>query len=341
MTLVRIRIREFQGVGCMKGKGFFLPLSMLFLLCSLGTAMAKSELPEVVGTIDVGRGPNGIAINPEDDKLFVDLGKEVAVIDGSSGRIVATISRMNCNPSGDNIAVNAVTHLLYVIADEGTSIKVVSAKDYSILHTIPNPQGENGFFGGIAIDTSTNTIYATDWNGFVYAFDGFTNNLKAVIPLPSNADCYVNVNPANRMVYVTASKYSFGLVVIDGNAQRMEKKIPLHASYTAEIDRQHNFIYVTDGRNSLHKLDGSTCELMSTIKIGSGGQGIAYNPNTGHVFVANSDDNSVSVVDGEKDEVVVTLKVGNSPRKIAVNAKTNVVYVTNLGESSITVIKDR
>jgi YVTN family beta-propeller protein len=66
--------------------------------------------------------------------------------------------------------------------------------------------------------------------------------------------------------------------------------------------------------------------------------GIAVNPNTKKVYVANEDSNTVSVLDTETDKVQDRINVGVFPYGIDINPLNNRVYVTNRGSNTVSVI---
>src|SRR5919109_2964247 len=66
--------------------------------------------------------------------------------------------------------------------------------------------------------------------------------------------------------------------------------------------------------------------------------GIAVNPNTNKVYVANEYSNTVSVIDTETDKVQATINVGIFPYGIDINPLNNRVYVTNRGSNTVSVI---
>ena len=80
--------------------------------------------------------------------------------------------------------------------------------------------------------------------------------------------------------------------------------------------------------------------VLTTIKVGPaagnglGAHGIATNPVTNKIYVANHTTGNVSVIDGTSNELVDTVKVGDNPEFIAVNSDTNMIYVTGLDSSS-------
>ena len=66
--------------------------------------------------------------------------------------------------------------------------------------------------------------------------------------------------------------------------------------------------------------------------------GVAVNPATNRVYVANMGSGTVAVVDGAVDRVVATIPVGLHPAQLAVNPETNRVYVANRRSASVSVV---
>ena len=89
-------------------------------------------------------------------------------------------------------------------------------------------------------------------------------------------------------------------------------------------------------------IHGSTNTVLSPISVGLNPFGVAVNPTTNRIYVANAGgagfdscssepSYSVSVIDGITNSVVNTLTVGLGPGFVAVNPKTNKIYVTLTG----------
>ena len=77
---------------------------------------------------------------------------------------------------------------------------------------------------------------------------------------------------------------------------------------------------------------------MRRFQTGSGPEGIAVNPTTNRVYVANTSDSSVTVIDGATDTVLATVRTGSYCQAVAVNPTTNKIYVANNYAHSVTVI---
>ena len=73
--------------------------------------------------------------------------------------------------------------------------------------------------------------------------------------------------------------------------------------------------------------------VTATIPVGFNPRGVAANPKTNTIYVANVFGNTVSVISGETNTVVATIRVGFRPFAIAANPKPSRAYVAN-GESN-------
>lgn len=77
---------------------------------------------------------------------------------------------------------------------------------------------------------------------------------------------------------------------------------------------------------------------IASIPIASDLGGVAVNPTTNRIYVAEADGFTVTVIDGATHAVIDRTVVGTGPRQIAVNPATNRIYVTVDGSNSIAVI---
>ncbi|MFY9910337.1 MAG: chitobiase/beta-hexosaminidase C-terminal domain-containing protein [Candidatus Sulfotelmatobacter sp.] len=66
-------------------------------------------------------------------------------------------------------------------------------------------------------------------------------------------------------------------------------------------------------------------------------RGVAVNPVTNKIYVANSQTDNVTVIDGASDNST-TVAVGSTPFAIAVNAETNQIYAANYNSNNVSVI---
>lgn len=104
--------------------------------------------------------------------------------------------------------------------------------------------------------------------------------------------------------------------------------VPLHAK-TVSKERGAN-----DNNNNLGNIN-----INSGIRVDSYPVGVAVNPSTNKIYVANELSNTVSIIDGSTDKVdATTIKVGKSPYGIGVNPLNNRIYVSNRDSGTVSVI---
>lgn len=92
--------------------------------------------------------------------------------------------------------------------------------------------------------------------------------------------------------------------------------------------------------NSRHDIASASSEptVIATIPVGNAPAGVAANPTTNRVYVANAADDTVSVIDGATNTVIATVPVGDTPSGVGVNATTNRACVANYYGDSVSVI---
>lgn len=81
--------------------------------------------------------------------------------------------------------------------------------------------------------------------------------------------------------------------------------------------------------------------VVATVPTGVAPQGIAVDPVTNNVFVANQGGNSIAVLSGATSSALATVNVGSAPTAVAVNPATGMVYVANSGSTFVSVINEK
>jgi len=77
--------------------------------------------------------------------------------------------------------------------------------------------------------------------------------------------------------------------------------------------------------------------VVATVPVGLAPYGVAVNPTTSRIYVANNGNSTVSVIDGATNTVMATVAGVPSP-SVAVNPATNRIYVSNLSGTNVSVI---
>ena len=85
-------------------------------------------------------------------------------------------------------------------------------------------------------------------------------------------------------------------------------------------------------------INGATNQVTATITIGRQPQGVAVDPRTGTIYVAQFRGDSVTVIDGQTLAVTATIPVGRGPQQIAFDARRGTVYVANMNDNTVSVL---
>jgi YVTN family beta-propeller protein len=284
------------------------------LLCSDRPTFAQS----VVATIPVGVFPFGVAVNRVTDRVYVanlvgqpispflEAPNTVSVIDGASNRVIDDIVTGLDFQIG--LGVDDSRDRVYV-ATLDNGVDVLSGRNDSVIANIP-VDGEPVFSG---VNPFTKSVYVSNQRGWVTLLDEDENNIVATIEL-TDADS-------------------------DGEPEGVA---------VDPITNQINQIYVAnlDQEGSVWVIDGRTNNAVSTIPVGDSSHGIAVNPFTRRVYVANSCretlssscPNTVSVISERTNRVITAVQVGGTPVVVAVDELRNLIYTGNTRPGGVSII---
>ena len=293
----------------------FVALSVVFIIgyhyhWFIQPSIAYEDACAKGAVFQIGRSPNAVAVDPSTNVVYI------------ANSASNTVSVINCNvPRGQNFMPNTVT--------------------------------VGGFPMGVAVNPSTHMIYVTsrDYNT-ISVIDGKTNTVIKYVQV-GVSPVQVVVNPNTDMIYV-ANKDGNTISVIDGKTNRLNNTVPVGKSpVNIAVDQDTNMIYVANkGDNMVSVINGKLWEKHSlgigvdslpmnhikNVKVGTGPDGIAVDPYTNMIYVANYGDNTMSVIDGKTNSVVKTVTVGIQPKGVAVDSKSSRIYVTLSGSRDVSVI---
>lgn len=267
-----------------------------------------SATNKVVDIITVGPEPWDLAVNSDTHIVYTvnRSPRTVSVIDGTTNEVVAALDYSEYGTrSVQSIAVNTETNRVYVLLNNGparqalvsvidgasneieSTFKVADLKpDYDVLESTR----------AIAVNSKTNEVYVTRDSGALLVIDGSDNrvvNTVATGRMPNG----IGVNEQTDMIYVS----NFGsqsISVIDGSTgERVDEMATFLDPQRMEVDEETNTIYVTSYGEGVSVIDGASNKVRNSIKVGEFPEGVAFNPDSGLLYVANAGSNSVSVIE--------------------------------------------
>lgn len=261
------------------------------LLC--GPASADSSGYSLY-RVAVGHIPYTAAVNTATDTVYVanTVSRSVSVIDGATNTVTGTIG-LSYRPMG--VAVNPVTDTVYVTGGAATTgdigvITVINGHTATITATIDEPLGTDAF--GVAVDSSTNTVYVANITGdSVAVIDGATNTITATVSTPTHP-VGLAVDDATDQVFASS----------DGNGVQPDPAIYGINAATDVLD-------------------------WTTVLPGAapGPSSVTVDPATGSVYVAG---NSVYVLDAASGAVADTITSTGVVGAVAFDSQTASVWAS-------------
>src|SRR5204863_10171805 len=101
------------------------------------------------------------------------------------------------------------------------------------------------------------------------------------------------------------------------------------------VSRSSTWIFVT--LVLLFALGTKAQTVTTNVAVGGSPVGVAVNPSTNKIYVADYESNDVTVIDGATN-TTTSVAAGTNPYAVAVNPATNKIYVANKDNSNVTVI---
>lgn len=336
-----------------------LAAALLLAGCDTRAGVASSgsqDLPSpvsyrVTGTVTVGKGPKGVAVDPGTHTVYVANRDDdtVSVIDAATRTEVASIP-VDEGPFA--VAVDPGTHTVYVTHPFGHRVSVIDGRTRVVITTVPviiadvkHPGG--ALLGDVAVDPGTHMVYVTDSTyGRLVVVDGISHRIVDTLNV-GGVQTGVAVDPETHTVYVSRERVAgngqgsgaFMLSVIDGPSRTVITDIPGGLGWRAvAVDSPTRSVYVANlWERTVSVIDTATRAVTATIPVDRyHGENIAVDPGTHAVYVRI--DNAVAVIDGSTRTVAATLPLGSDKYdvgSVAVDPDSHIAYVTSARTVSI------
>jgi YVTN family beta-propeller protein len=281
-------------------------------------------------SITVGHSPNWIALDPQNGTAYTpnQADNDVSVIDIATcnATVVSGCSQKAAEvPVGDfpwALTVDQALHTVFVANNKDETLSVINTDTCNgTVHSSCSVRPPTTQIGGgpqaVALDPSTNTIYTAN----------FTDNTVSVV---NTGTCNAEVTTGCRPPAPTAPVGS-------------------GPTFLAVDEAVHTLYVANQGSNTVSVINTTGCSSSAThgcrhgeatVHVGTGPTGVAIDPGTHSLYVADSGGSTVSVIDTTTCNAEVQsgcgqapaeVTVGSNPFGIALDPVTDTVYVTNLG----------
>lgn len=262
------------------------------------------------GTIATGNDPMGVAVNPVTDTIYVTNYSDgtLSVINGDSNMVTATVANLGDSPYA--VAVDPITSRVYVAdwyLQPTNNLYVLDGTKNTIITALQ--VGGGAYVGGLAVNTVTNTIYASTMSG-LFVVNGSTNTVTTFL----------------------------------GDGVTGSEESP-YVAHGVCVDETTNTVYVSFaqyGPSEISVVNGATNSVVGSIPLTSEPSSLAVNPVTHMVYVVVPDATAITVINGSTMALASPINLSGNPVSLAVNPTAALVYIeqsNGMSGTSVSAVK--
>jgi YVTN family beta-propeller protein len=286
----------------------------------------------VTAAIEVGTGPDGVAVDPTSHTAYVTNVNDdsVSVIDEATKTVTANIT-VGGGPL--TVAADPTTHIAYVTNGGNGTVSVINEATSTVTATIAVGHGPDG----VAMDPKSHMAYvANGGDDTVSAINETTGTVTATIPVGLDPDA-VAVDPTSHTVYVANGEEGTVSAINETTATVITIPVGTYPDGVA-VDPTFHTAYVANwGNDTVSAINETTGTVTATIPVGAYPDAVAVDPTFHTAYVANFG-GTVSVVDEASGTVTATVDVGADPAGVAVDPTSHTAYVADSNDSTVSVI---
>ncbi|MEK6371681.1 MAG: YncE family protein [Acidobacteriota bacterium] len=283
-------------------------------------------LLHVVRHIPIG-GAGGwdyVTVDAAARRVYQSHSDRVVVIDADKGTVVGTILN---TPGVHGVAIAADLNRGFVSDGRSDSVTVFDLKTLAAVAewktTGANPDS-------ILYEPKTKRLFTFNGRGKnATVFNAVTGAVAATIDLGGKPEFAVS---DGTHVFVNIEDTS-EIAIIDAKKLVVEKRAPLAPCEEPSglaIDRKHHRLFSVCGNETMAVTDAQTLRVITTLPIGKGTDGAAFDDASQRAFSSNGADGTVTVVhELSPDKFVVeeTVPTARGARTIALDPKTHHLFL--------------
>ena len=265
-----------------------------------------------------------ITVDEATNTVYTSHGNIVQVVNAANGKLLSRISDLS---GVHGIALAQELNKGFISNGRDSSVTVIDLKTYKTLTKI-QVTGKNP--DAILYDPLSQQVFT--FNGRtanVTVIDAKTNQVKATIKVDGKPEfaqtdlkgnIYVNIEDKNS------------INVIDTKTLKVVRRwsiVPGDEPSGLALDNENHRLFSVCGNKLMVVSDVQTGKVITTLPIGDGCDGVAFDPVLKRAYSSNGEGNITVVQEVNKDKFVVagTVTTQKSARTIAVNTKTHHLYL--------------
>ncbi len=290
------------------------------------TQVARAAELRVLNTFEVG-GSGGWdypTVDPAAHRLYIARGTRIMVLDAERGTLLGEVADLQ---GAHGVALVPDRNLGFATSGRENAIAVFDLTTLKVLRKIKSGQNPDA----ILYDPASQKIFAfCGRSGDATILDPAKLD-QAPVSLPLGGKLEAGVADGVGHVYVNDESKS-EIIAVDSKQLKVLAHwslAPAERPTGLALDSQHHRLFSGCGNKNMAILDSDTGKLLARVPIGSGVDGVAFDPQLG-ALSANGRDGTLSVVrEGPAGEfkVVQTLKTFISARTITNDLKTHQAFL--------------
>lgn len=296
----------------------------------------------VIKTVDVGTGPNGIAVNTSTNVVYVSNtgANTVSVIDGASYTVTATVTVGN---APGPIVVYSPANLIFVYNTKDKTMSQIDGYTNTVNFTEPLPFGCTA---AVALGLSKYMYVSDTAANAVHVVDMTTLKKIADVSVPSPTS--IAANAKGKLVYATSASTAIDVINTNTNTVTAAYYPPANSDFSSiTVDATDNLLFATTfpaaspTSCTVEVLNATTGALLGTSpSVGTVNQLYAMSGSKQAIASGGTGKtlNTISFISGTTFKVKATVTVGNNPTAIGYYPNTLIVYVTDQAGNTISVV---
>jgi len=257
-------------------------------------------------------------------RLYLSHSDHVEVVDLANGKVIGTI------PKTDGVHGIAIAPELRRGFISNGRAGTITIFDLDKLTTIAEVKATGDNPDAILYDPATKHVFT--FNGRGHNSTVFDSDGKVLATIPLDGKPEFGQSDAAGRVFVNIEDKS-ELTEIDANKNTVVRTwslAPCEEPSGLAIDRKHQRLFSVCDNQKMAISDTANGKLVTTVEIGKGPDGAAFDDGKQLAFSSNGADGTLTVVrevSPEKFEVVETIPTARGARTITLDEKTHLIYM--------------
>jgi len=257
-------------------------------------------------------------------RLYIARSTRVIVIDADSGAVVGEIAN---TPGVHGVALAPELHRGFASAGRDQSVRIFDTRS---LHPLARVRTTGGNPDAIVYEPATRRVFAFNGAGAnATAIDAVLPGVVGTVALGGKPE--FAVAPGDGRVFVNIEDRA-ELVALDARALAVTARwslAPCEAPTGLALDAQHDRLFVGCSNRLMAVVDAGGGRIVTTLPIGAGVDGVAFDPATGLAFSSNGEGTLTVVREVAPDSFVVVENAvtQRGARTLALDPRTHHVFL--------------